>query len=570
MKLPFPKTVLAQHIIALGKTGAGKSSKLRVLVEWLLAQGLPVCILDPKGDWFGLKSSADGRSPGFPLVIFGGEHADIPLNPHAGASVAELIFTGNRPCLIDLRGWMPKDRTRFFIDFASTVFKVTRGTRYLVIDEVHNFAPKGKVMSPEAGEMLHWANRLASEGRGLGLTLLAASQRPQKVHNDLLTSCETLIGCRVIHKADRDAIKDWIDGCADPTLGKQVLGELATMPRPEAWVWSPEVGFGPERVKFPLFETFDSFKPRSADVGKLKGWAEVDLEDVRARLATVVQEAEQNDPKLLKAEIARLKAEAAKAGAIDLATLRHAEQQATIAGRMLGRDEVLNAIYPAHARLTAALEALAVVQQHLSVALPPLQSEQGAAGTALDRRPTPAAATASAALPRQAPAVRAVPARRGTGPGVAMSKSARAILTVLAQRQGQNSTRGQLAILSGYSVTSSTFQNAMSELRVAGNLNGQGDSNAITDAGIQALGSYDPLPTGDALRQYWMGRLSLSERTLLAAICAAYPRPILKPDLAEASGYSETSSTFQNALSGLRVRELITRGDVKAADELFG
>lgn len=182
--MKLPAAVLEQHLIVLGKTGAGKSSVMRLLVEGLLDQQKPVCIIDPKGDWYGLKSSADGKRPGYPVVIFGGDHADVPLNAHAGAHVAELVATGNRPCLIDLGGWTVADRTRFFIEFASTLFRTTRGRRWLVIDEVHNFCPQGKVHDPDAGKALHWANRLASEGRGKGIQILAASQRPQKVHKD--------------------------------------------------------------------------------------------------------------------------------------------------------------------------------------------------------------------------------------------------------------------------------------------------------------------------------------------------------------------------------------------------
>ena len=104
MNSPIPEAALAQHIIALGKTRSGKSSKLRVIVEDLLEREQPVCIIDPKGDWWGIKSSADGKHAGYPVVIFGGEHADVALNPRAGAAVAELIATGNRPSLIDLGG----------------------------------------------------------------------------------------------------------------------------------------------------------------------------------------------------------------------------------------------------------------------------------------------------------------------------------------------------------------------------------------------------------------------------------------------------------------------------------
>jgi DNA helicase HerA-like ATPase len=110
--LPISVAALFQHVIILGKTGAGKSSTMRLLVESLLTDSKPVCIIDPKGDWWGLKSSASGKQAGFPVIIFGGDHADIPLTVHAGAYVAELVATGNRPCIIDLGGWTVGDRTQ--------------------------------------------------------------------------------------------------------------------------------------------------------------------------------------------------------------------------------------------------------------------------------------------------------------------------------------------------------------------------------------------------------------------------------------------------------------------------
>ncbi|MEK7766917.1 MAG: hypothetical protein AAB368_11825, partial [bacterium] len=60
------------------------------IVECLLDDGDRVCILDPKGDHWGLRSSENGKGAGYPVVIFGGEHADVPLNAHAGAHVAEF------------------------------------------------------------------------------------------------------------------------------------------------------------------------------------------------------------------------------------------------------------------------------------------------------------------------------------------------------------------------------------------------------------------------------------------------------------------------------------------------
>lgn len=302
----IPDAAFAHHSIFLGKTRAGKSSAMRTVVERLLDEKRPVGIIDPKGDWWGIKSSADGKKPGYEIVIFGGEHADVPIDEHSGAHVAELVATGNRPFIIDLGGWMVGARTRFYIAFASTLFKLTRGPRWLVIDECHNFAPQGKVHDPDAGKMVHWSNRLASEGAGKGMTLLSASQRPQKVHKDYVTSHETLVAMRVIHILDRNAAKDWLDGAPDKTLGKQVLDELASLARGEAWVWCPEIGFGPVRLQFPMFKTYDSFAVQPATVTKLKGWASVDLDDVRTKLASVVEKEQANDPAKLKLRVAEL------------------------------------------------------------------------------------------------------------------------------------------------------------------------------------------------------------------------------------------------------------------------
>lgn len=118
MSLVFPARALDQHLVVLGKTGSGKSSALRHIVEHLLAHKKRVCVIDPKGDWFGVKWSADGKGPGFPVILFGDfkekTAADVPLNPQSGKHIAELIASGNRPCVIGFRGWMTSHMVRFW------------------------------------------------------------------------------------------------------------------------------------------------------------------------------------------------------------------------------------------------------------------------------------------------------------------------------------------------------------------------------------------------------------------------------------------------------------------------
>lgn len=562
MTFKLPAGVLAQHLIALGKTGAGKSSAMRVLVEGLLDADKPVCIVDPKGDWWGIKSSADGRHKGYPLVVFGGEHADVPINAHAGASVAELIATGNRSCLIDLGGWMVGERTRFFIDFASTLFKHTRGARHLVIDEVHNFAPQGKILDPDAGKMLHWTNRLASEGRGKGITIIAASQRPQKVHKDFVTSCETLIAMRVIHKLDRDSIKDWIDGCADPAKGKEVLATLAQMKRGEAWIWSPEIEYGPERIAFPMFKTYDSFKPQGADATKLHGWASVDLEQVKSKLEKVVAEATANDPALLKKRIAELERQAKQQP--EGAYLKRDIDQAFNDGRREG-------IGQGRAEITGQIEAYCDSLEHWSKQMPRPPVFK------LDK-PAPAKVLHSAApkpgynpvKPRLLPPPKL--AHNGDGSSEIGAGGKRRILTALAQYPGGMNQR-KLSILVDIAPKGGTWRTYMAELRGRGWISGGKDHLRITDAGLEALGDYDPLPTGDELVQYWRNRLGASgKRAIFDVVVNAYPNYVDTDEVSRQTNIARAGGTWRTyiaELRGLGIVEGHGAGALRASEDLF-
>ena len=542
MTLKLPAGVLAQHVIALGKTGAGKSSAMRVLVEGLLDQDKPVCIIDPKGDWWGIKSSADGKKAGYPIVIFGGDHADVPINEHSGPAVAELIATGNRSCLIDLGGWMVGERTRFFVAFASNLFKFTRGARHLVIDEVHNFAPQGKILDPDAGKMLHWANRLASEGRGKGITILAASQRPQKVHKDFVTSCETLIAMRVIHKLDRESIKDWIDGCADATKGKEVITTLAQMKRGEAWVWSPEIEYGPERVTFPMFKTYDSFKPQAENVGKLAGWAAVDLDQVKTKLATVVKDAEANDPAMLKKRIALLEKELkAKAPApVDESRIRSLEDRAYDKGYK-----------SATVAISAMVSAVIKAGDEFMVQLRGVTK-------AIDRSdPEPSSRPSATVVPHKPANSRAI-ARHKPSPAAAadprLSRPQQLILdklSVLAGRDIYPASRATLAAFCRVSPSSSGYEKNLSTLKTLGLIEypRQGEVGFTPEGEAAAA---PPSDDGTPSEEFWLSIVNEPKARILRALIDEHPKAMSRGAIAQAADVSQSSSGFEKNLSQLK------------------
>jgi len=592
MKL-VPEAIFDQHTIVLGKTRSGKSSVMRLLVEHLLDQEKPVCIVDPKGDWWGLKSSASGKEAGYPVVVFGGEHADVPMNARSGGAVAELAATGNRPCIIDLGGWMPGERTQFWIDFASTYFRSHRGRHYLVIDEVHNLCPKGKIMDPNAGKMLHWSNRLASEGLGKGISLIAASQRPQKVHNDFLTSCETLFAMRVIHKADRDAIRDWIDACGTEEVGKELLNTIASMQRGEAYVYSPEAEFGPKRIQFPLFKTYDSFKAQNANAPvKLKGWADVDLDEVKKKLAAAVAEAEANDPSKLKAKILELQRQLARPSSDTQGRIIH--QQNEERGKIIAEAQrnfaQLEKSYGAQIKiLQDSIESLQTYMKkvggemsHMAtlalakVSLPALKV------TPLKNmiEQTPAHATAIQKMWNQVSTgtVRAggpsPPGRsdvRSDGPDH-LPQGERATLVAIGHffESGEGVDRGQLTILTGYK--RSTRDAYISRLKDKGFCVDRNGRIFITDEGITALGThFEPQPPkGAALVQFWMPKLPAGEKRVLEILLAEAGTPVERWKIDAATGFSRsTRDAYLSRLGAKRLVEAVGPGEVKASEALF-
>ena len=145
----------------------------------------------------------------------------------------------------------------------------------------------------------------------------------------------------------------------------------------------------------------------------------------------------------------------------------------------------------------------------------------------------------------------------------------RRILTALAQYP-QGRSKAQVAVLAGYALNGGGFNNYLGALRSRGLIKGDGDRLTITDAGIEALGSWEPLPTGSALVNYWRGRLGKAERLILETLTQVYPDALTKEEVAVKAGYEANGGGFNNALGRLRTLELVQgRGELKASDNLF-
>ena len=124
--------------------------------------------------------------------------------------------------------------------------------------------------------------------------------------------------------------------------------------------------------------------------------------------------------------------------------------------------------------------------------------------------------------------------------------------------------------MTGYAATGGGFNNYLGALRSRGLIEGDGDNLTISESGIRALGSWEPLPAGAALIDYWRSRLGKAERLILEALTQVYPDALTKEELAVNAGYEPSGGGFNNALSRLRTLELVQgRGELRASDNFF-
>lgn len=532
----FPKKTLTQHIAVLGKTGSGKSYAVRGIVEGLLDEGARVCIIDPTGAWHGLRSSATGKSAGYPVVIFGGSHADLTLAGQYGEAIAETIGTSSTPAIIDTSLMKVGERTRFMADFADALIRKNKGPLHLIIDEAHLFAPQGKVNSPQAGEMLSATNNLVSLGRSRGLRIIMITQRPAKLHKDSLTQCETLVALRLIAPQDRNAVREWIEDNADKAKGNEIISSLASLKTGQGWVWAPELGIL-DRISFPKIHTFDTGRAPDGSDQYGQVLAPIDKDAISAKLQAVKADVLANDPAMLKKRIADLQRQVATPTVPhDPAALDSAHRE----GYAKGQESIVGQLEVYYGSL-----------------------EQWARG--MPKPPVFKAAPVRSIRPVAKPS----PPRVNASSGEVGTGGKRRMLTVLAQYP-EGMHHGKLSILTGLSSRSGTWSTYLGELRTKGWVEGR-DHLKATDAGLQALGDWQPLPTGRELIEYWRQRLGDSgKRKIFDVAVTAYPNSVGTEEVAEQTGLSARSGTWSTYLGELRTLGLITgRGEIRASEDLF-
>lgn len=568
LSLPLDFVTSTQAILA--KKGSGKSYTASVQAEELLAAGQQIVVIDPTGAWFGLRSSADGKSPGFPIAVLGGEHGDVPLEVMAGEVIADAIASEHFSAVLDLSLFRKAEANRFMGVFLETLYRRNRDALHVFIDEADTVAPQRpfgeEVRTLGATEDLVRRGRI----RGLGATLI--TQRPQVLNKNVLSQVDMLTALRMNHPKDLAAIREWVDVHADLGQAKDMIASLPGLPIGEAWIWAPAADLF-ERVKIRRRTTFDSGATPKAGAGTRSAaprtLAPIDLSRLGKTIAATVERAKANDPAALRARIAELEKRLAARPAPET---RIVEKRILTDAEIARLEKALERFHVATETLGGLLADMAAAV-HLAHQLPPAP---GASEVQLVRQ------TAGAAARRVYPSKHAAIAydhdpHNSSDPGdPRLTGPERRILEALTWMEsiGQRAPAVEaVAFLAQYTPGGGAFDNTRGALRSKGLVEYPTPGTIALTAEGRAWAPRPPAPgSGDQLRATVLARLAGPERRVLEPLIAAYPEPLTTAVLATRAGYAAGGGAFDNARGRLRTLGLADYprpGSVRAADLLF-
>lgn len=597
----LPDDAATRRLAIVAMSGAGKSNAAVRLAEEMHREGIPWVAVDPKGDWFGVRSNAAGDGPGLPVPVFGGLHGDVPLDPRSGKLVAEVIADSRLTCVLDVSEFTTRQAMwGFLADFGEELYRRNRSPLHLFLDEADEYIPQTTREKGNLPRCLGVWDRVVRRGRfrGLGATLI--TQRSATLNKDVLYMAECLVALRTggpRNKGDRQTIAGWFD--ANTALGDagRIIDALPGLEDGEAFVSSPSWLRLEEPLRVQLYrrETYDSGKTPGVgeDVLPPATLADVDLEALRARMAMAVEQAEANDPTKLKVKVAELeralRARPAEVVACDheaeLAELRaHLERLEAnnralafatadaqrwrdvarrIASQASGMTEEIEIALsgPVPEEYMAAAHALEVRRE---------QTRQGDGAPRRIDRAKPVATTGERYGLRSPSPVPSSAGAQDTSPSP-ITAYERDLLNAAALRHPATSTRRQLSLLSGRSHKSSQFGPALRSLIAAGYLEVEGSAHALTPAGLAEVPDAQPPAAGD-LVGWWRSRLSAYEAAQFDVVVLAQPDPVSREDIATRAGQSLRSSQFAPTLRDLVDKGLLvtpSQGYYAAAPELF-
>lgn len=559
-------------------SGGGKSNTLRLLAE-VIGRTMPFFFIDPEGEFSTLRTCLD-------LVVVG-EGGELAASVKNAGELAVRLLEKGVSAVIDLYDLTPKDRRAYVAAFVRNLIAAPRHLwkpMMVFVDEFDMFCPEtarsgSDLVSTEPMIELMTLSRK----RGFGVAL--ATQRISKINKDALAPVNNYLLGRASLDVDYKRAGEILG------LDKESARRMRELKRGQFYAFGP--AFRHDGVEQAYVNKAESPPPKSG-LGRRRRVPRPSnvIRAIIPSLAALAKSKDPNDVNTVDAARERIavlnhelvKAQRVKPQAAPVLTKTTVKQV-----KMPHREVRALALKIARKAVTASRDSYVASARKASQEFqewwvgmprpvvnfdPPSVSVEDCekafhspvTNTMLGRKVTKVLVLPDKKTARAVKPVAKDNEGAASGDDGVLPKGERAILTACAMYEG-GINRKELVVHTGYKVSARTAYT--SRLKSKGLIEDCNGNIAATAAGLEALGDFEPLPTGNALLEWWRPRLPSGECKILDVVLAAHPEGLTRDEIGEQTDYKVSARTAY--VSRLRSKRLLTdKGDrIVATETLF-
>lgn len=535
--------LIESRLLVQANSGGGKSHTIRRIIEQAFGH-VQIIVIDPEGEFSNLRSKFD--------FVYVGKGGDAPAESRSAALLAKRLLELKASAIVDLYELPPQERKHFvhlFCDAMVNAPKELWHDTLVIIDEAHVFAPE-KGESEAMGSVID----LATRGRKRGYCVVLATQRLPKLNKDAAAECNNKLIGRASQDIDRKRAAEELGF----TTKEQILS-LRDLEPGEFYVFGPAIGrdviktfVGDVDVKPPKRGVTRSAPPTPSDAVK----------KILSQLSDLPKEAaeELRTTSELKREVTRLNRELIKK---DRSTTNEAKMRA-----MVERENDWSVtLREANEEIKRLGDILTSVASKVGVPVITVFEKPISRTSKNDFPMEPKERPMDSFTPIPEDSIQKVsPKIDGeiTGPeqrildGIAMLESSGV----------REPSKTLVAAAASYSIKSSSFIKALSQLRSRGLIN---ESMHLSDE-ARDLTNFVNIPiTSKDLHKRILSILSGPEKRVLDQLLLESSKELNDAELAAHAQYSPNSSSYIKAKSQLRSKGLLVSagGLYRASDILF-
>lgn len=195
--------IAGKSMALLGISGSGKTNTAFVLIEEMLANKVPMTIVDIEGEYWTLSKQFKNIQ-----IVGRSEHCTEEIEVENAMEIARSSLLNGTPVILDLFDYsMPEchDILKVYLQTLWMYAAKVKRPYQIVLEEAHEWIPEMK-----QSEVKDIVIRIALRGRKRGLGTMVVSQRSAKVSKDVLSQIEFLFLHKVVHPIDMNVYKSLV------------------------------------------------------------------------------------------------------------------------------------------------------------------------------------------------------------------------------------------------------------------------------------------------------------------------------------------------------------------------